>query len=46
MSVTADGGGTHLESGVSPGGTAALNSISVRVVSVRGHTAVLAVTHH
>jgi hypothetical protein len=45
VTIRASGRGTDLESGVSPGGTAALNGISVRVRSVHGHTADLAISH-
>ncbi|WP_328465711.1 hypothetical protein [Streptomyces sp. NBC_00448] len=45
VTIEANGGGTHLESGVSPGGTAALNGISVRVGSVHGGTADLSISH-
>lgn len=45
VTIEANGGGTHLESGVSPGGTAALNGISVRVRAVRGSTAELSISH-
>lgn len=39
VTVEARAGGAYLRSGVSPGGTAGLNNLSVRVKSVRGHTA-------
>ncbi|SEG25379.1 hypothetical protein SAMN05216223_10462 [Actinacidiphila yanglinensis] len=45
VTIEANGGGTHLESGVGPGGTAALNGISVRVRAVHGNTAELSVSH-
>lgn len=45
VTIEANGAGTHLESGVSPGGTAALNGISVRVRSVHGGTADLSISH-
>ncbi|MFJ2958537.1 hypothetical protein [Streptomyces sp. NPDC087270] len=45
VTIEANGGGTHLESGVSPGGTAALNGILVRVGSVHGGTADLSISH-
>jgi hypothetical protein len=44
VTVEAHSGGTNLESGVSPGGTAGLNGLLVRVKSVTGHTAVLSIT--
>lgn len=39
VTVEADSGGTYLQSGVSAGGTAALNDLAVRVRSVHGGTA-------
>jgi hypothetical protein len=44
VTVEAEGGGTHLRSGVSPGGTASLNGLSIRVRSVSGHTARLSIS--
>ena len=44
VTIAAHSAGTSLESGVSPGGTAALNGLSVKVKSVTGGTALLEIT--
>jgi hypothetical protein len=44
VTVEASAGGTFLQSGVSPGGTAGLNGLSIRVKSVTGHTAILVIS--
>lgn len=45
VTVAASGAGTHLESGVSPGGTAGLNGLRVKVLSASGGAADLQLTH-
>lgn len=44
VTVVADTGGTHLESGVSPGGTAGLNELRVHVLSATDGSAELQLT--